>query len=70
MSLFDDYKLIRRGIDELDKRTHRFAELMMDTAVTSALTGQTMADAGEKLGEGPSAPHPFAPAQIDESSKP
>src|SRR6187402_2001028 len=26
-----DYKLIRRGIDVLDKATHRFAELMMDT---------------------------------------
>ena len=64
-----DYKLIRRGIDELDKRTHRFAELMMDTAVTSALTGQTMSDAGDKLGEGPSAPHPFAAAQIDETSR-
>jgi Fe-S protein assembly chaperone HscA len=62
-----DYKLIRRGIDMLDKRTHRFAELMMDTAVTSALTGQTMTDAGDKLGEGPSAPHPFAAAQIDDS---
>ena len=63
-----DYKLIRRGIDILDKRTHRFAELMMDTAVTSALTGQTMTDAGDKLGEGPSAPHPFAAADIDESA--
>ncbi len=63
-----DYKLIRRGIDTLDKRTHRFAELMMDTAVTSALTGQTMTDAGDKLGEGPSAPHPFAAADIDESA--
>ncbi|MGI4854576.1 MAG: Fe-S protein assembly chaperone HscA [Janthinobacterium lividum] len=62
----DEYKLIRRAIDTLDKRTHRFAELMMDTAVTSALTGQTMNDAGDKLGEGPSAPHPFAAAQIEE----
>ena len=62
-----DYKLIRRGIDDLDKRTHRFAELMMDTAVTSALTGQTMSDAGDRLGEGPSAPHPFAAAQIDDA---
>ena len=60
-----DYKTIRSAIDSLDKATHRFAELMMDTAVTSALTGRTMADAGDKLGEGPSAPHPFAAAQID-----
>ncbi len=64
-----DYKLIRRAIDSLDKKTHRFAELMMDSAVSGALTGQTMGDAGDKLGEGPSAPHPFAPAQI-ESSEP
>ena len=65
-----DYKLIRRGIDGLDKATHRFAELMMDTAVTSALTGQTMSGAGEKLGAGPTAPHAFAPAQIDDSAAP
>ena len=58
------YKLIRRDIGVLDKRTHRFAELMMDGAVTSALTGQTMSEAGEKMGDGPSAPHPFAPAQV------
>ena len=65
-----EYKLIRRGIDTLDKKTHRFAELMMDNAVTRALTGQTMSDAGEKLGDGPSAPHPFAPAQIDDTAAP
>ncbi len=64
-----DYRLIRRAIDELDKRTRRFAELMMDTTVSSALTGQTMEAAGEALGEGPSAPHPFAPAQIEDSER-
>jgi molecular chaperone DnaK (HSP70) len=62
-----DYKIIRRGIDTLDKHTRRFAELMMDSAVSSALTGQTMNAAGDSLGEGPSAPHPFAPAQISET---
>ncbi len=61
-----EYKLIRRGIDSLDKKTHRFAELMMDSAVTGALTGQTMQDANTKLGENLTAPHAFAPAQIDE----
>ena len=61
-----EYKLIRRGIEVLDKKTHRFAELMMDGAVTGALTGQTMGEAGEKLGDGPSAPHPFAAAEIEE----
>jgi Fe-S protein assembly chaperone HscA len=66
----DDYKLIRDGIDGLDKATHRFAELMMDGAVSTAIKGETMQSAGEKLGEGPSAPHPFAPAQIDTTQKP
>jgi molecular chaperone DnaK/molecular chaperone HscA len=64
-----DYKLIRAAIDRLDKATTRFAELMMDTAVSSALTGKTMGAAGDDLGTGPSAPHPFAPAQIDDSKK-
>jgi Fe-S protein assembly chaperone HscA len=62
-----DYKAIRQSIDALDKTTHRFAELMMDTAVSSALHGQTMQGAGEKLGTGPTAPHPFAPAQIEDT---
>ena len=62
-----EYKLIRRAIDSLDKKTHRFAELMMDNAVSSALTGQTMTDAGDKLGTAPTAPHAFAPAEIDDT---
>ncbi|AFL90374.1 Chaperone protein HscA [Terriglobus roseus DSM 18391] len=62
-----DYKIIRAAIDRLDKATTRFAELMMDTAVSSALTGKTMGAAGDDMGTGPSAPHPFAPAQIDDS---
>lgn len=62
-----EYKLIRRSIDMLDKQTHRFAELMMDNAVSSALTGQTMSDAGDKLGTAPTAPHAFAPAEIDDT---
>ena len=60
----EDYKLIRASIEDLDKASRRLAELMMDTAVTSAMKGQTMDSAGEKMGEGPSAPHPFAPAEI------
>lgn len=62
-----DYKSIRAAIDKLDQATRRFAEVMMDTAVSSALHGQTMQGAGEKLGSGPSAPHPFAKAQIENS---
>ena len=59
----DDYKAIRDAIDALDKATRRFAELMMDSAVSSAMKGETMESAGDKLGEGPTAPHPFARAE-------
>jgi molecular chaperone DnaK/molecular chaperone HscA len=65
-----DYRVIRQGIDHLDRATRRFAELMMDTAVTGAITGQTMQSAGEQLGAGPSAPHPFAKAQFTEGPNP
>ncbi len=58
----DDYKAIREAIDALNKATMRLAELMMDSAVASALKGKTMETAD--VGEGPSAPHPFAPAEF------
>jgi Fe-S protein assembly chaperone HscA len=64
-----DYKIIRQGIERLDRATRRFAELMMDSAVSGAMKGQTMAAAGESMGDGPTAPHPFAKAEIA-SSKP
>jgi molecular chaperone DnaK len=60
----DDLAALRAGTDALDKSTRRMAELMMESAVSSAIGGQTMESAGEKLGEGPTAPHPFAPAEI------
>ena len=60
----DDLKALRDATHALDEATRRFAELMMDSAVASAIQGQTMESAGEKLGEGPTAPHPFAPAEI------
>jgi molecular chaperone DnaK len=65
----DDYKAIREGIEYLDKATRRFAELMMDAAVTGALGGKTMAAAGESLaanqqGATPTAPHAFAKAEV------
>jgi molecular chaperone DnaK/molecular chaperone HscA len=41
---------------------------MMDMDVMGAMKGQTMDAAGETMGEGPSAPHPFAKAQFDESA--
>lgn len=62
-----DYKVIRQAIERLDQATRRFAELMMDSAVTGALGGKTMEAAGESIGKGPTAPHPFAKAQIDHS---
>jgi molecular chaperone DnaK/molecular chaperone HscA len=66
-----DYKIIRKAIDQLDKHTRRFAELMMDAAVTGALGGKTMAAAGESLtreGEAaPTAPHPFSKADVSDS---
>jgi Fe-S protein assembly chaperone HscA len=60
-----DHKRIREGIERLDKTTRRFAELMMDTAVSGAMQGKTMEAAGESMGEGPTAPHPFAKAEIN-----
>jgi molecular chaperone DnaK/molecular chaperone HscA len=65
-----DYRVIRQGIERLDKATRRFAELMMDSAVTGAIGGKTMQSAGESLGEGPSAPHPFAKADIEDKALP
>jgi molecular chaperone DnaK len=64
----DDLKLLRGATEALDKATHRFAELMMDSAVSTALHGKTMDSAGESLGDSPNAPHPFAPAEFDSSA--
>ena len=61
-----NYKVIRAGIERLDKATRRFAELMMDTEVMGAMKGQTMQAAGANLGEAPTAPHPFAKAEFEE----
>jgi molecular chaperone DnaK len=63
----DDHKVIRNAIEQLDRKTRRFAEIMMDSAVSGALQGKTMSSAGESMGEGPTAPHPFAKAEIEES---
>jgi molecular chaperone DnaK len=60
-----DYRAIRTAIDALNQGTMRLAELMMDDAVSSALKGKTFDEAGEKMGEGPDAPHPFAKAEIE-----
>jgi Fe-S protein assembly chaperone HscA len=59
-----DLDSLRRGTEALDHATRRFAELMMDATVSSALHGKTMDVADAKIGEGPSAPHPIAPADF------
>ena len=58
----DDYQSIRTAIDALNQATMHLAELMMDTAVTSALKGQNMETAN--VGEGPASSHPIAKAEI------
>jgi molecular chaperone DnaK len=59
----DNYHAIRKAIDVLNQGTMRLAELMMDSAVSSALKGKTMETAD--VGEGPSVPHPIAKAEIE-----
>jgi len=59
----DDYQPIRVAIDALNQATMRLAELMMDSAVSSVLTGKTMDQAD--MGEGPDAPHPVARAEFE-----
>jgi molecular chaperone DnaK len=59
----DDYQAIRKAIDALNQGTTRLAELMMDTAVSSALKGKNMDETD--LGEGPTAPHPMAKAEFE-----
>ena len=69
-----DFRAIRGAIAALDDATRRFAEIMMDSAVTGAMKGQTPAQAGESMGQNlgatPSAPHAFAPAEIDAEHTP
>ena len=59
----DDYAAIRQAIDALNQGTMRLAELMMDTAVSSALKGKNLDETD--LGEGPTAPHPLAKAEFE-----
>ena len=60
----DDLPAIRQATEALDKATRRFAELMMEQAVSSAIKGETMESASTKLGKGPTAPHEIAPAEF------
>jgi molecular chaperone DnaK (HSP70) len=47
----EDFAAIREAALILDHATRRFAELMMESAVSSALRGKTMNAAGEELAE-------------------
>jgi molecular chaperone DnaK len=58
----EDHQEIRNAIDALNQGTMRLAELMMDSAVTTALKGKNMDET--ELEEGPSAPHPVAKAEF------
>jgi Fe-S protein assembly chaperone HscA len=60
----DNPAAIRDATVALDKTTRRFAELMMDAAVTTAMSGKTMDAAGEDLSEEITAPHPMATAEF------
>ena len=57
----EDYKKIRAAIEALNKATTKLAEMMMDSAVSTALRGKEMNDIES---EGPKSPHPIAPAEI------
>ncbi len=58
-----DYRAIRNSIDALNQGTMRLAELMMDSAVSSALKGKNMEQTDVE--EGPSAPHPIGKAEFE-----
>ncbi|MGA3195905.1 MAG: Hsp70 family protein, partial [Terriglobales bacterium] len=58
----DNYQAIREAIDALNQATMRLAELMMDTAVSTALKGKAMDDTG--IEEGQQAGHPVAKAEF------
>jgi molecular chaperone DnaK (HSP70) len=59
----DDYQQIRNAIDALNQGTMRLAELMMDTAVSTALKGKAMDET--EFEEGPQAGHPVAKADFE-----
>lgn len=58
-----DYRAIRDAIEALNKATMHLAELMMDTAVASALKGKNMQETNVE--EGPAAPHPIGKAEFE-----
>ena len=59
----DDYQAIRKAIDVLNQATMHLAELMMDTAVSTALKGKSMDQAD--MGEVPAVGHPVGKAEFE-----
>jgi Fe-S protein assembly chaperone HscA len=64
VNLGEDAKAIRDATLALDQATRRFAELMMEAAVSTAIRGKTMDAADEDLGGAVTAPHPMARAEF------
>src|SRR6266702_5182399 len=60
----EDLETIRDATLALDQATRRFAELMMEAAVGTAIRGKTMDAANEEMGDEVTAPHPMAPAEF------
>ena len=60
----EDLAAIREATVALDQATRRFAELMMDAAVTTAIRGKTMEAASDELSDNVTAPHPMAAAEF------
>jgi molecular chaperone DnaK len=59
----DDYQTIRKSIDVLNEATTHLAEMMMDTAVSTALKGKNMNESD--LGEEPQTGHPVGKAEFE-----
>jgi len=59
----NDYQAIRKSIDVLNEATTHLAEMMMDTAVSTALKGKNMDESD--LGEGPQTGHPVGKAEFE-----
>jgi Fe-S protein assembly chaperone HscA len=60
----EDQQAIREATVTLDQSTRRFAELMMEAAVSTAIRGKTMEAAGDEIGNEIQAPHPMARAEF------
>jgi len=62
--LGEEAEPIREAVQLLDLATRRFAELMMESAVTTAIGGKTMEAAGAEMGKAIAAPHAMAAAEF------